>query len=170
LSDEVRTIGPARFTVQIDPKKDKYGPGVSFFFGYDSAAEGFGDLGSIFSTQAVEAMIEMAERQVLVDHARLLGAATDEAIQALREGGALPNSAGQDTKPEQGRNNDDERELGADINTGRTIKVRNGKYGWYVTDGEDNQTIAKFDKPETLTVERASKLLQDRRAYVAKNK
>ena len=55
------------------------------------------------------------------------------------------------------------RELGADPVTGKSIVVRDGRWGPYVTDGEVNASLRAGDAPETLTPQRASDLLAARR-------
>ena len=55
------------------------------------------------------------------------------------------------------------RELGADPVTGRSIVVKDGRWGPYVTDGEVNASLRAGDTPETLTPQRASDLLAARR-------
>jgi DNA topoisomerase-1 len=55
-------------------------------------------------------------------------------------------------------------ELGADPGSGKPLVVKNGRFGPYVTDGEVNASLKKGDNPETLTVERATELLAERRA------
>ena len=56
------------------------------------------------------------------------------------------------------------RELGADPETQKPVVVKEGRFGPYVTDGEVNATIRGADTPETITLERASELLAERRA------
>ncbi|HLW44624.1 MAG TPA: type I DNA topoisomerase [Acidimicrobiales bacterium] len=56
------------------------------------------------------------------------------------------------------------RELGADPGTGLPVVVREGRFGPYVTDGTTNASLRKGDDPLTVTIERASELLADRRA------
>ncbi len=56
------------------------------------------------------------------------------------------------------------RELGADPATGLAMVLKDGRFGPYVTDGETNASLRKGDAVETITVERASELLADRRA------
>jgi DNA topoisomerase-1 len=56
------------------------------------------------------------------------------------------------------------RELGPDPATGAPLVVKDGRFGPYVTDGETNASLRKGDDVETLTVERASELLAERRA------
>ena len=56
------------------------------------------------------------------------------------------------------------RELGADPETQKPVVVKDGRFGPYVTDGEVNATIRGADTPETISLERASELLAERRA------
>jgi DNA topoisomerase-1 len=55
------------------------------------------------------------------------------------------------------------RELGADPVSGKPVVVKDGRFGPYVTDGETNATLRKDDGVDTVTLERAAELLQDRR-------
>ena len=59
------------------------------------------------------------------------------------------------------------RELGADPATGRTILLKDGRFGPYVTDGETNASLRRGDTIEGLTPERAAELLAERRAKSA---
>jgi DNA topoisomerase-1 len=54
-------------------------------------------------------------------------------------------------------------ELGVDPITNREVVVRSGRFGLYVTDGETNATLRLGDTPESLTMDRASELLAERR-------
>jgi DNA topoisomerase-1 len=56
------------------------------------------------------------------------------------------------------------REIGADPASGRSMVVREGRFGPYVTDGETNASLRKGDSIESLTVDRAAELLAERRA------
>jgi DNA topoisomerase-1 len=56
------------------------------------------------------------------------------------------------------------RELGPDPITGKEVVVKTGKFGPYVTDGETNASLRKGDDVLTITDDRASELLADRRA------
>jgi DNA topoisomerase I len=56
------------------------------------------------------------------------------------------------------------RELGADPVSGQPIVVREGRFGPYVTDGENNATLRSGDTIEAVTLERAAELLADKRA------
>jgi DNA topoisomerase-1 len=55
------------------------------------------------------------------------------------------------------------RELGPDPTTGQPMVIKDGRFGPYVTDGETNASLRKGDQVETITIERAGELLQDRR-------
>jgi DNA topoisomerase-1 len=56
------------------------------------------------------------------------------------------------------------KELGVDPVSGAPMVVKEGRFGPYVTDGETNASLRKGDTPESLTDERASDLLAERRA------
>ena len=53
--------------------------------------------------------------------------------------------------------------VGVDPTTQRTIILKEGRFGPYVTDGETNASLGRVDDPTTLSVERASDLLAERR-------
>ena len=59
------------------------------------------------------------------------------------------------------------RELGNDPTTGRPMVIKDGNWGPYVTDGETNASLRTADDPETMSIERASDLLSERRAKEA---
>jgi DNA topoisomerase-1 len=56
------------------------------------------------------------------------------------------------------------REVGNDPTTGNAMVIREGRFGPYVTDGETNASLRTADDPATISVERASDLLSERRA------
>lgn len=56
------------------------------------------------------------------------------------------------------------RELGEDPATGKSMVIKDGRFGPYVTDGETNASLRKGDDVVSLTDERAAELLADRRA------
>jgi DNA topoisomerase-1 len=56
------------------------------------------------------------------------------------------------------------RELGPDPDTGLAMVVKDGRFGPYVTDGTTNASLRIGDDVESLTVERSSELLAERRA------
>jgi DNA topoisomerase-1 len=55
-------------------------------------------------------------------------------------------------------------QLGEDPVSGKSIVVKEGRFGPYVTDGETNASLRTGDDPETLSKERALELLAERRA------
>ncbi|HTJ80132.1 MAG TPA: type I DNA topoisomerase [Polyangiaceae bacterium] len=57
--------------------------------------------------------------------------------------------------------------LGEDAVSKKPMRVMQGRFGLYVTDGETNASLRKDDALETLTDQRASELLQERRDRVA---
>ncbi|WP_280501059.1 type I DNA topoisomerase, partial [Nocardia farcinica] len=62
------------------------------------------------------------------------------------------------------------RELGTDPVSGKPMVIKDGRFGPYVTDGETNASLRKGDEVDTITDERASELLADRRAKGAVKK
>ena len=56
------------------------------------------------------------------------------------------------------------REVGTDPLSGKKIVVRSGRFGPYVTDGETNAGLRRGDDSDTVTLERATELLAERRA------
>ncbi len=56
------------------------------------------------------------------------------------------------------------RELGTDPDTNLAVVVRDGRFGPYVTDGTVNASLRRGDNLESITLERASELLAERRA------
>jgi DNA topoisomerase-1 len=56
------------------------------------------------------------------------------------------------------------RELGDDPNSGKSIVVKSGRYGPYVTDGETNASLRTADTIESISLDRATELLAERRA------
>jgi DNA topoisomerase-1 len=61
------------------------------------------------------------------------------------------------------------KEFPPDPVSGNPIQLRDGRYGPYVTDGIDNQSLKKGDEIEELTHERAVELLAQRREYLEAN-
>jgi DNA topoisomerase I len=55
-------------------------------------------------------------------------------------------------------------QLGEDPVSGKSIVVKEGRFGPYVTDGETNASLRTGDDPASLTKERALELLAERRA------
>jgi DNA topoisomerase-1 len=55
------------------------------------------------------------------------------------------------------------KDLGEDPVTKKSVVVRSGRFGLYVTDGETNATLRLGDTPETISLDRACELLAERR-------
>jgi DNA topoisomerase-1 len=56
------------------------------------------------------------------------------------------------------------KEIGTDPVSGQTVRLKSGRFGTYVTDGEYNATLRQGDDEATITIERAAELLAERRA------
>ena len=55
------------------------------------------------------------------------------------------------------------RELGADPASGKSMLIKEGRWGPYVTDGETNASLRKGDTVESVTAQRGAELLAERR-------
>ena len=86
----------------------------------------------------------------------------EEAIFTVDLAGALALFA--QPKQRRGRQVDPGVEVGTDPATGGEIVLKSGRFGPYVTDGITNASLRTADDPQTLTLQRASELLADRRA------
>jgi DNA topoisomerase-1 len=56
------------------------------------------------------------------------------------------------------------RELGADPENGKSVTIKDGFYGAYITDGETNRTLPKQYSPESIEPAEAFRLLAEKRA------
>ncbi len=68
------------------------------------------------------------------------------------------------TRRARGASSSSSKELGVDPLTKKTIQLKSGRFGPYVTDGEVNASLGRARSPETLTLEEASDLLSERRS------
>jgi len=59
------------------------------------------------------------------------------------------------------------KEFDADPVSGKPIKVKDGRFGPYVTDGETNATIPRGEEVESVDFDRAVQLLADKRSPTA---
>ncbi len=57
--------------------------------------------------------------------------------------------------------------VGKDPVSGKDIVLKEGRFGYYVTDGETNASLRKGDEPADVTPDRAVELLVQRREYLA---
>jgi DNA topoisomerase I len=99
-----------------------------------------------------------SDRRSLESEEQLFTLTVDDALKLLAE---PPRRRGQ-------RSAEPLKELGPDPVSGKTVTVRNGRYGPYVTDGEVNASLRQGDSPETIDIERAAELLAARRDRVGK--
>jgi len=90
--------------------------------------------------------------------------ATDDQIFEISLEEALKIYAEPKRRGRQGAATPPLRELGADSATGKPMVIKDGRFGPYVTDGETNASLRKGDDVASITDERASELLADRRA------
>jgi DNA topoisomerase I len=70
-------------------------------------------------------------------------------------------------KKRRGKKSSAGREIGTDPVSGNPVQVKDGRFGPYVTDGKVNASLRKGDDPETITIERATELLELRRERIA---
>ena len=61
------------------------------------------------------------------------------------------------------------KDLGIDPASQKSVLVKDGRFGIYITDGETNATLRRGDTVEFLTLERGLELLAGRRAWEAEN-
>ncbi|MFT3709478.1 MAG: type I DNA topoisomerase [Archangium sp.] len=57
--------------------------------------------------------------------------------------------------------------IGKDPDSGKDLQLKEGRFGWYITDGETNASLRKGDEPSDLNLERALELMAQRREYMA---
>ncbi|MGW0159899.1 type I DNA topoisomerase [Mycobacterium sp. NPDC003323] len=90
--------------------------------------------------------------------------ATEEQIFTVTLDEALKIYAEPKRRGRQGAATPPLRELGNDAASGKPMVIKDGRFGPYVTDGETNASLRKGDDVLSITDERASELLADRRA------
>jgi DNA topoisomerase-1 len=56
------------------------------------------------------------------------------------------------------------RTLGKHPNSGETLVVKEGRYGPYISDGKVNASLNKTVDPKTITLEKATELINEKRA------
>ena len=90
--------------------------------------------------------------------------ATEDQIFDITLDEALKIYAEPKRRGRQGASTPPLRELGTDAASGKAMVIKDGRFGPYVTDGETNASLRKGDDVLSITDERASELLADRRA------
>jgi DNA topoisomerase I len=91
----------------------------------------------------------------LTDEDQLFSVTLDEALKIYAE----PKRRGR-----QGEAKPPLREMGVDPVSEKPMVIKDGRFGPYVTDGETNASLRKDDDVASITDDRASELLADRRA------
>ena len=91
----------------------------------------------------------------LASEDQIFGITLDEALKIYAE----PKRRGR-----QGAATPPLRELGTDGASGKPMVIKDGRFGPYVTDGETNASLRKGDEVSSITDDRASELLAERRA------
>ncbi|WP_415972733.1 type I DNA topoisomerase [Rhodococcus sp. 077-4] len=91
----------------------------------------------------------------LADEDQMFTVTLDEALKIYAE----PKRRGR-----QGEAKPPLREMGVDPISEKPMVIKDGRFGPYVTDGETNASLRKDDDVESITDDRASELLADRRA------
>jgi DNA topoisomerase I len=82
----------------------------------------------------------------------------------------LAEAAAGGGRPQRGAARAPLKELGAHPRTGAALKLMEGRFGPYVTDGTTNATLPKSLAPDQLTLEEAAQLVDTRAALPAKGK
>jgi DNA topoisomerase-1 len=101
------------------------------------------------------------ETRSLESEAQLFTVSLDEALAVLAQPKQFGRQRGAAAPPL--------REFEADPVSGNPIQLKDGRFGPYVTDGIDNQSLKKGDTVEAMTHERAVELLAQRREYLEQN-
>ncbi len=90
----------------------------------------------------------------LPDEPSIFSCTVDEALALF----AQPKRGRGRQEPQPGK------EVGTDPISGKKIELKEGRFGPYVTDGEINASLRVADDPLTITLERASDLISEKRA------
>jgi DNA topoisomerase-1 len=101
------------------------------------------------------------ETRSIESERQLLTISLDEALVVLAQPKTFGRKRGAAAPPLK--------EFGPDPVSGQPIVLKDGRFGPYVTDGIDNQSLKKGDTVEELTHERAIELLAQRREYLEQN-
>jgi DNA topoisomerase-1 len=100
-------------------------------------------------------LLKGKESRTLPDEESIFGCTLEEAL-ALFAQPKLRRGRGQAAPPLK--------IVGVDPSTQKEVVVREGRFGIYITDGETNASLRGGDSVETISIERASDLLAERRA------
>ena len=174
--------------LEVVAKSGRFGPYVTEVLPEDAPKSAKARTGSLFKSMSLDT-VSLAEAVKLLELPRVVGAGEDgEEITAqngrygpyLKRGTDSRSLTTEDqifditldqalaiyAQPKQrgrGAATPPLKELGNDPVSGQPVIVKAGRFGEYVTDGEYNATLRKDDTVESITLERAAELLQERR-------
>ena len=174
--------------LEVVAKNGRFGPYVTELLPEDAPKSAKARTGSLFKSMSLDT-VSLAEAVKLLELPRVVGAGEDgEEITAqngrygpyLKRGTDSRSLTSEDqifdinldqalaiyAQPKQrgrGAATAPLKELGNDPVSGQPVVVKAGRFGEYVTDGEHNATLRKDDTVESITLERAAELLQERR-------
>ena len=174
--------------LEVVAKSGRFGPYVTEVLPEDAPKSAKARTGSLFKSMSLD-NVSLAEAVKLLELPRVVGAGEDgEEITAqngrygpyLKRGTDSRSLTTEDqifditldqalaiyAQPKQrgrGAATPPLKELGNDPVSGQPVIVKAGRFGEYVTDGEYNATLRKDDTVESITLERAAELLQERR-------
>ncbi|PVG82435.1 type I DNA topoisomerase [Nocardioides gansuensis] len=175
--------------LEVVAKNGRFGPYVTEVLPEDAPKSAKARTGSLFKSMSLDT-VTLEQAVQLLSLPRVVGVATDgEEITAqngrygpyLKKGSDSRSLAAEDqifditldealaiyAQPKargRGASTAPLKELGNDPVSGQPIVVKAGRFGEYVTDGEYNATLRKDDSVESITLERAAELLEERRA------
>ena len=180
--------------LMIVAKSGRYGPYVSEVLPEDSPKTAKPRTASLFASMK-PSTVTFEEALRLLSLPRLVGADPADGIEILAQNGRYGAYLTKDTdsrslgseeeiftvtleqalalfaQPKQRRGRGQAkpplRELGNDPTTGLPMVIKDGRFGPYVTDGTTNASLRTADDLETMSVERGSDLLSERRAKEA---
>ena len=172
----------------IVAKNGRFGPYVTEVLPEDAPKSAKARTGSLFSTMSLDT-VSLEDAVRLLDLPRVVGV-DDEGVEITAQNGrygpylkkgtdsrsltsedqifsiTLDQAKAIYAQPKQrgrGAATPPLKELGNDPVSGQPVVVKAGRFGEYVTDGEFNATLRKDDSVESITLERAAELLEERR-------
>ena len=174
--------------LEVVAKNGRFGPYVTELLPEDAPKSAKARTGSLFKSMSLDT-VSLADAVKLLELPRVVGAGEDgEEITSqngrygpyLKRGTDSRSLTSEDqifditldqalaiyAQPKQrgrGAATAPLKELGNDPVSGQPVVIKAGRFGEYVTDGEHNATLRKDDTVESITLERAAELLQERR-------
>ena len=186
---EERQLGMAADTgYPIVAKDGRYGPFVTEVLPEDSPKSAKARTGSLWKSMSLDT-VTLEQAEMLLSLPRVVGVLDGEQVtsQNGRYGPYVKKGTVSRSLPSEesiltvsldeaqalfaapqtrgaSRSSSPLKELGPDPATGKSMIVKDGRFGPYVTDGEINATLKRTDSPDSLTPERAAELLAEKRA------